>query len=79
MRNIEERVNAIVERLPEELRNADLLTAAEIAYDHELICGEEFGLIMDYLDMKAEENWEKEEEELLDEGYKLLLEEKSYV
>lgn len=71
MRNIEGRVNTIVERLPEELRDTDLLTAAEIAYDDELICGEEFGLIMNYLEMKYEEEYN----ELLDECYKTLLEE----
>ena len=79
MRALEERVNTIVERFPKELKDVNLLTATEIAYDHELICGEEFNLIMDYLDIKVKENWKKEYDELLDECHKTLLEEKSYV
>lgn len=45
----------IINKFPEELKNTDLLTAAEMAYDEGIIGFEEFKYLMKYLDKQEAE------------------------
>lgn len=53
-----DKVDEIIDGLPEEIKDANLLTAAEIAYDEGIIGYEDFNCLMEYISKMEGGMWE---------------------